>query len=567
MPAIRLWRARAVLEGIVTGRKRVVRGEERRQQDQVLAAAVRGSAERDERYQQLVELAPNAILIHDGERIILANATAVMLAGATHRDQLVGQPIDNFLHPPYLKAVQAQLLGSTDEVKRVPPVRDVFCRLDGSKVEVEVTAIAFLDHGRPSAHLVVQDITERLDAQRAAHLAEEHLQQAQRMEAVGALAGGVAHEVNNMMSVILGFSDFLLQDSALGSERRSEVQQIVRAAERTAAVTRQLLAFSRRAFHQPQVVDLDPVVHDLEPIVRRLLGEGRQLALASDASPRVRVDKGQLEQVIVNLALNARDAMPAGGTLSITTAEIELPKDVASGGGDIPAGRYATIVVRDSGTGMDGATQARVFEPFFTTKAVGQGTGLGLAAAAGIMRQNGGYIAVASEPGQGATFTLYLPLLPEPEVVERRGEQRTDRQPSVSGDAAPTGVTVLLVEDEPVVRAIAARSLERGGFRVLQASDGAAALALMGQRDQPDLVLTDLMMPGIGGAELARRLRELWPALPILFMSGYSIDHLRREDAADFEGVLIQKPFTPDVLVQSVTEALLRVEGGLPAGE
>ncbi|MBA3759208.1 MAG: response regulator [Gemmatimonadales bacterium] len=520
-----------------------------------------GSAEREERYLQLVELAPDTILIHDGERIILANAAAVRLAGATHRDQLVGQPIDNFLHPPYLKSVEAQLLGSGDVAKRVPPVKDSFRRLDGSEVEVEVTAIAFLDHGRASAHLVVHDITERVAAQHAAHLAEERLQQAQRMEAVGALAGGVAHEVNNMMSVILGFSDFLLQAPAMAAERLSEVRHIVRAAERTAAVTRQLLAFSRRAFHQPQVLDLSPAVHDLEPVVRRLLGEERHLALTSDASLQVRVDKGQLEQVIVNLALNARDAMPAGGMLTITTAESELLDGFASGDGvAIPAGRYAIIVVRDSGVGMDEATQAKVFEPFFTTKAVGQGTGLGLAAAAGIMRQNGGYIAVASEPGKGATFTLYLPMLPDADVVERRAEPRGE-PPLRRGDAAPTGATVLLVEDEPAVRAIAARSLERGGFLVLQASDGAAALALVGQHGQPDLVLTDLMMPGVGGAELGRRLRERWPTLPILFMSGYSIDHLRREDAADFDGVLIQKPFTPDVLVTSVAAALAQQVG------
>ena len=540
----------------VTERGRVIRAGERRQEEQVRAA---GSAQREERFLQLVELAPDTILIHDGERIILANAAAVRLAGATDRDQLVGQPIDNFLHPPYLKSVEAQILGSGDVAKRVPPVRDSFRRLDGSEVEVEVTAIAFLDHNHPSAHLVVHDITERVAAQRAAHLAEERLQQAQRMEAVGALAGGVAHEVNNMMSVILGFSDFLLQAPAMAAERLSEVRHIVRAAERTAAVTRQLLAFSRRAFHQPQVLDLSPAVHDLEPVVRRLLGEERHLALTSDASLQVRVDKGQLEQVIVNLALNARDAMPAGGMLTITTAESELLDGFASGDGvAIPAGRYAIIVVRDSGVGMDEATQARVFEPFFTTKAVGQGTGLGLAAAAGIMRQNGGYIAVASEPGKGATFTLYLPILSDTDEVERRGGPRVE-PPLRRGDAAPAGATVLLVEDEPAVRAIAARSLERGGFLVLQASDGAAALALVGQHGQPDLVLTDLMMPGIGGAELGRRLRERWPTLPILFMSGYSIDHLRREDAADFEGLLIQKPFTPDGLVDRVSAALAQV--------
>ncbi|HEU4682112.1 MAG TPA: response regulator [Gemmatimonadales bacterium] len=534
------------------------------QQDQERRAAPeRRVTDHDERYERLVELALDGILIHDGERIIVANTAAVKLAGAEHRDQLIGRPIDVFLNPPYLKAVQSALLKSGDQAALVPPVRDAFRRLDGSEIDVEVTAIAFLDRGRPSAHLVVRDITERLAVQAAARQADEYLRQAQKMEAVGALAGGVAHEVNNMMSVVLGFGEFLLQDPAMPEGRRPDVHQIMKAAERTAAVTRQLLAFSRRAFHQPQVVDVGAAVRDLEPVVRRLLGEERHLTLASDASPRVRVDKGQLEQVIVNLALNARDAMPTGGTLTIATAESELADDVPSGDGTaIPAGRYALIVVQDTGAGMDEATQARVFEPFFTTKPLGQGTGLGLAAADGIMKQNGGYITVESVPGRGATFTLYLPALSGGEAVERRGELRP-----AGGDAAQEGVTVVLVEDEPAVRVIATRSLERAGFRVLQASDGAAALEVIKQHGQPDLVLTDLMMPGMGGNELARRLGERWPALPILFMSGYSVEDLRRQGAAGFERVTIQKPFTPDALVGSVVAALSRAGTTEPASK
>jgi len=522
--------------------------------------------EREDRYQQLVELAPETILIHDGDRIVLANAAAVRLAGATDRDQLVGHPIESFLHPPYLKAVEAQLVGSSDAVKPLP-VRDAFRRVDGSEVEVEVTAIAFLDHGRPSAHLIVHDITERLILQAAARRAEEHLQQAQKMEAVGVLAGGIAHEVNNMMSVILGFSEFLLSAPGMAEERLSEVRHIVRAAERTAAVTRQLLAFSRRTFHQPQVFTLGSVVHDLEPVIRRLLGEERYLAMACDVSPRIRVDKGQLEQVLVNLALNARDAMPAGGTLTITTGETELTDGMASGsGGVIPAGHYGVVVVRDTGMGMSTATQAHAFEPFFTTKAIGKGTGLGLAAAEGIMGQNNGHITVASALGFGATFTLYLPVLSAIEVVERRGELRGDPLPP-GPDPTQAGATVLLVEDEPVVRAIAARSLERGGFRVLQASGGGVAMELVDRNGEPDLVLTDLMMPGMGGAELARRLGERWPALPILFMSGYSVDDLLRRGAIDSGLVIIQKPCTPDGLVRSVAAALLRARVVHPAGD
>jgi two-component system, cell cycle sensor histidine kinase and response regulator CckA len=367
------------------------------------------------------------------------------------------------------------------------------------------------------------------------------------------------------MSVILGFSEFLLLAPAMAEERLAEVRHIVRAAERTAAVTRQLLAFSRRAFHQPQVLNLGPTMDELEPVVRRLLGEERHLAFASDVSPRVRIDKGQLEQVIVNLALNARDAMPAGGTLTITTAETVLGKGVTSAdGAPIPAGRYALIVVRDTGVGMDTATQTRAFEPFFTTKPVGKGTGLGLAAAEGIMKQNDGYITVVSAPGQGAAFTLYLPVLADIDVLERRGEPRGEPPPPAPA-AAQAGATILLVEDEPAVRAIAARSLERSGFRVLQASGGAAALELMDGHEPPDLLLTDLMMPGIGGAELARCLAKRWPGLPILFMSGYSVEDLVRQGALSSERIILQKPFTPDGLVRSVAAALSGAATAQPA--
>ncbi|MGI9039908.1 MAG: hybrid sensor histidine kinase/response regulator [Gemmatimonadales bacterium] len=508
--------------------------------------------ERDERYQQLVELAPDGILIHDGERIVLANAAAVRLAGATNRIQLVGQLIETFLTPPYLKAVQAQLLSSGDVAEVPPPVRDLFRRLDGSQVEVEVTAIAFMDHGRLSAHLVIRDITERLAVQQAARQVEKHLQQAQRMETVGALAGGVAHEINNMMSVILGFSEFLLQDPALQQEQRSEVEQIAKAANRAASVTGQLLSFSRRAFHEPQVVDLGAAARDLEPIIRRLLGEGRQLVLAADAPARVMIDPRQLEQVIVNLALNARDAMRDGGTLTITTKEAEFTGGARlTEGVAIAAGQYGLLVVRDTGDGMDAATQLRIFEPFFTTKAVGEGTGLGLAAVYGIIKQNSGYITVASAPGRGAAFTLYLPILSDVTVREKRVDPA-----SMEGDGRHAAATILLVEDESAVRTVATRSLEVVGFRVIEASDGADALEVVARHGAPDLLLTDLVMPGISGAELARRLRERWPALPVLFMSDYSAADLCRQGALAFEGITLQKPFTPDVLVRSVVEAL-----------
>jgi CheY-like chemotaxis protein len=256
--------------------------------------------------------------------------------------------------------------------------------------------------------------------------------------------------------------------------------------------------------------------------------------------------------VVVNLALNARDAMPSGGTLTITTTEAALEDGVSGYAGvSIPGGHYGLIAVRDTGVGMDATTQARIFEPFFTTKPVGEGTGLGLAAAYGIMEQNKGYIAVTRAPGQGTTFSLYLPLSPDNAVSERMEEP-----PPLGAAGGPSGMTVLVVEDEPAVRAIVVRSLQRGGFRVLQASDAAVALQLADREGQPNLVLTDLMMPGMGGAELARRLKARWPDLPVMFMSGYSAADLRRQGVDAHEGVTIQKPFKPDTLLKSVNRVL-----------
>ncbi|MEO6057071.1 MAG: response regulator [Gemmatimonadales bacterium] len=511
--------------------------------------------EREARYLQLVELAPDAILVHDGERIVVANAAAVRLAGATRREQVVGQPIDRFLSLPYLKAAEAQLLTTDDSGPRPGSVRDTFRRLDGSEVEVEVAAIAFLDADQPSAHLVVRDISERLAVEAASREADHRLQHAQKMEAVGALAGGVAHEVNNMMAVIIGFGEFLLRDSALPPDRISDVRRIVGAASRAATVTRQLLSFSRRAFIQPQAVDLGAALLDLQAMVRRLLGEGRRLIVATGPELRVWVDVGQLEQVIVNLALNARDAMPGEGTLTLAAAEIAVrPGLVAADGAAIPVGHYALLTVQDTGIGMAGDTQASIFEPFFSTKPTGQGTGLGLSAVYGIVKQNGGHIAVSSAPGRGATFSVYLPIR---ESVPDAGRPAQVAPP---GPVPPhAGSTVLVVDDEPDVRVVVARSLESGGHRVFQASDGLKALELIERQGPPHLVLTDLIMPGMGGIELARRLSERWPSVPVLYMSGYSADDLRREGIDGLEGKLLQKPFTPDAVLAHVGAALVRV--------
>jgi PAS domain S-box-containing protein len=530
----------------------------------------RSGREIDERYEQLVELAPDAILVHDGGRIVLANAAAVRLAGATSRAQVVGQPIEAFLDPPYLKAVQTQITDSVRPAEIAPPVRDTFRQLGGTTIEVEVRAVGFIDQGRPSAHLVIRDIRERLAVEQAGRLVQKRLQDAQRMESVGALAGGVAHEVNNKLQVVLGFSDFLLRNPQLPTGALADVREIVRAADRAAAVTRQLLAFSRRAVHRPLAFDLASCVRETEPAIRRLLGPNQRPVIVTDAALRVWADADQIEQVIINLVLNARDAMPDGGTFTLTTAESDLPDGaVAADGVPIPPGRYATLQASDTGTGMDAAVRSKLFEPFFTTKDSANGSGLGLSAALGIVSQNNGYIMVESAPHKGATFTLYLPLIEVADKVDLRAEPPGDgveAAPPVAIGSDPRA-TILVVDDETAVLAVATRILEEGGFHVIKALDGADALDIVEGLGPPSLLLTDLLMRRIGGAELARRLRERWPALPVIFMSGYSAEELYRQGAISPTGELLQKPFSAGALLATVAAALSPVDARSPVAK
>lgn len=496
-----------------------------------------------ERYHRLVELAPDAILIHDGERIIMANAAAIRLAGATSRAQILNHRIEEFLPPPYLKGFEALLVAGGAPI---PPraVRDSFRRIDGSLVEVEVTGIPFMEHDRPAAHLVIRDMTESLKA-----AAELQRAEARTIAAVRTVAGGVAHEVNNMMTVVLGFSDFLRRAPDLSAERQQEVSEIRQAASRAAAVTQQLLTFSRRAVHTPSAVVLDTVAHDALPMIHRLLGDERGLACTFGCPHYIWVDPGQLEQVLANLVLNARDAMPSGGQLKIAT-DVSLVEEgqVKCVEGFVPAGRYGCLSVRDTGIGMSAEILAQMFQPFFSTKPVGKGTGLGLSVIDGIMEQNGGRTAVESSPGLGSTFTLFFPLVPVSD------ENYRDAATSAS-HPTPAGSLVLVVDDEPAMRMLVSRQLTSQGYRVLVAPDGAAALE-MAVEHAPDLVLADLNMPVMGGAELLRRLRKKRPGLPILLMSGYSADYLRREGMFDLDEPVVEKPFRPERLMEVIGAAL-----------
>jgi PAS domain S-box-containing protein len=400
------------------------------------------------------------------------------------------------------------------------------------------------EEGRPVYLVgVCTDITER-------RMAEERMRQAHRMESVGRLAGGVAHETNNQMSVVLAAADFILDRADVPEAVRADVEFMRKAAERTAAVTAQLLAFSRRQILKPKVLDLNAIVTAWEPVLRRIMGEdcGVLLRLSSDLGP-VRADPGQLEQVLLNLALNARDAMPRGGRITVETFGAGLSAEYARlKPASVRPGEYAVLAVSDTGHGMDRETLSHIFEPFFTTKGVGQGTGLGLSTVYGIVKQSEGYIWVYSEPGQGTTFKVYLPLKPGTVTPTQKDSAppRSDR-----------GESILVVEDEAPVRYMMKRALEGAGYRVLDAGNATEALDVLAHTTEKiSLVLTDVVMPGESGRALADRIGTLIPGVSVLFTSGYTDGEIARRGLLEPGAAFIQKPVTPAALVRAVQEGL-----------
>jgi len=394
----------------------------------------------------------------------------------------------------------------------------------------------------------VLDVTER-------RRLEDQLRQAQKMEAIGRLAGGVAHDFNNLLTAILGSADLLLDTLPPGEEAREEAGEIRAAGERAADLTRQLLAFSRQQVLEPRVLDVNTVLTGMEGLLRRLVGEDVDLRIVTGVPlGATRADRTQLEQVLLNLAVNARDAMPEGGKLTLETADVDFEPATLRRHSGVEPGRYVMIAVTDTGAGMDAATRERIFEPFFTTKAQGKGTGLGLATVYGIVRQSGGFIWVYSEPGQGSTFKVYLPRVDAP--VEAAEPPR--RAPARLGTE-----TVLLVEDETVVRTLARKVLTANGYTVLPAAGGREALALVAGHAGPiNLLLTDVVMPEMSGRQLAEELRARFPALPVLYMSGYSDEAVVRHGVVDVGSSYIQKPFTPDSLARKVRGVLDQATGG-----
>lgn len=642
--------------------------------------------ETQERHRQLLELSPNAIVIHCDGIIVYANPAAARLHGANAPNEIVGKTARELVHPEWRERVQARQRTMLEEGMVVANGVGKLIKLDGTDVDVELTYMPVVHNGKPAIKAVVTDITERKRAEEATrivearyqriaanipgmvyqfvlhadgsmsfplvsdgcrsiygisseeimrdparvincivpedrvifdrtvaesaatlepwkwegrftyqngevrwiqgasrperqangdilwdgllmditarkeveqrlHESEEQLRQAQKMEAVGHLAGGIAHDFNNLLTVISGYSDLTIRRLEAHNPLRNNVEQIKLASERASRLTCQLLAFSRRQVMKPTQLDMRAVVADMNKLLRRLIGENIDMLTETHCDDcHVLADLGQIEQVIMNIAVNARDAMPRGGKLRIELAKVNIEVEDARRRVEIEPGVYVQLSITDTGHGMSAEVSKHIFEPFFTTKEVGKGTGLGLSTAYGIIKQSGGNILVESEANRGTTFKIYLPCTAT-EPNEASKTRHTQRMLQPLSEA--TGETVLLVEDEELVRGMTRQILETAGYRVLEASDGAEAIRIYEScGERIDLMLSDVVMPGMSGRELADHLAPLAPEMSIIFMSGYTNDVIFHHRVSNAETAFIEKPFTHDDFMRKIREVL-----------
>jgi PAS domain S-box-containing protein len=508
--------------------------------------------------EHLLESIPDAVVAvaRDGA-IVLVNREAERIFGYG-RDQLLGRPVEMLVPARH----RDQHLAQRERYFEVPTTRPLGSglefpglRADGSEFPLDM-AVSPLGAGESTTAIaVVHDLSEakeverRRDEELARANREAKVAQSSRLESLGQLAGGVAHDFNNLLGVILNYADFVADELEEGTTAHTDVVEIRKAAERATDLTRQLLIFSRREVIKPAPVDLNEVVRDVERLLRRTLGEHIELSvkLAREV-PAVLADPGQVEQVLVNLAVNARDAMQDGGRLVIESGEVDLDRDSLHDHPELSPGRYVRLTVADNGSGMEAEVAARVFEPFFSTKRKGEGTGLGLATVYGIVTAAGGQISLYSEPGDGTVFRIHLPAVdstvpagPDEHVANGRGR----------------GESVLLVEDKDAVRALGKRILAEGGYEVTATSRGAEAVRLLEDpRQEFDLLISDVVMPGMRGVELARRAHELRPELPVLMMSGYTTPMSDEDRRAMAEAPLLEKPFSRRDLLGEVRSLL-----------
>jgi two-component system, cell cycle sensor histidine kinase and response regulator CckA len=513
----------------------------------------REMAMREHRYRLMFEVMPMPAWVYDTDtyRFLAVNPAAIAHYGYTEA-QFLSMTILDVRPPEDVERVKAQVKARQRGFEGQERDRGYrHCKADGSTIDVEIISHAFDFEGHSARIVLVNDITEQNHLRRRERDVEQQLLQAQKMEAVGRLAGGVAHDFNNLLSVVLNATQALTDELPPASPLREEVGDIRHAVERGAALTRQLLAFGRKEVRAPRLLDVHEVVVGVERLLSRALGRGMQLEIRrGDGDTRVMVDASQLEQVLVNLAINARDAMPDGGSLQITTEMRSLHGEAASVLG-IVAGEYVALEVRDTGMGMDEATRARAFEPFYTTKGPLEGTGLGLSTVYGIVRQSQGAVTLQSAPGQGTTVTIHLPAAARRESAD--DAPRVERARGWSRDRAAG--RVLLVEDEPQVRMQARRLLERYGHSVLEAKDGAEGLELFQtEAGAIDVIVSDVVMPVLGGVEMVGRVRSVAPEVPVVFVSGFTAQD--GDLPLDARTAFVPKPYSMASLCEAI-EAVL----------
>jgi PAS domain S-box-containing protein len=495
-----------------------------------------------QQHQDIVNYASVGVLQTDLQgKIILANPALARILGYERQEHLLGLNMADDVY--WDRTQRGAVVERFDDLGGGDAVEIQWKRKDGSPIWVDVHGRSVNDGAAPYFEGFIYDLTSRKQL-------ESQFRQAQKMEAVGRLAGGVAHDFNNLLTVIASCTDFVLSDPTLGEEHRDDLTEVKKATDRATSLTRQMVAFGRTQVLRPATINMNDRLTELLPMLKRLFETTIDIRIKAEKDLwSVRADPGQIEQVLLNLAINSRDAMPDGGTLTFTTENRVIDSNPSGMGMyRMDAGEYVLLRVRDTGVGMDEETQRKIFEPFFTTKEVGKGTGLGLATAYGIVNQSGGYMRVRTAPGKGAEFMIYLPRTEAIPEKSAHTERRDDR---------PASGTILVVEDEPAVRSALGRMLIAGGYKVVSAENGTEALKLFGAgKDDIDLLITDLVMPGIGGRDLARQCSLIRDSLKVIYISGYTRDSLLSPQTFEEGTEFIEKPFRSDAILERIAHVL-----------
>lgn len=506
--------------------------------------------ESEERFRSVVESAPDAIFIQTGGCFAYLNRSAIALFGASKAEEILGRRVADQIHPDYRDLVAERIRLLNERQQAVPALEERILRLDGSELSVEVSAVPFVFAGQQGALVFLRDISRRKKAEQERAELEHQLFQSQKIESIGRLAGGIAHDLNNLLTPVLGYSEMLSNSFPETDKRHKRIEVIHHAALRARGLVQQLLAFSSRQTLEFRMVDLNRVVRDFEQLLRRTIRDDINIRYhLHDGMLVIQGDVGQIEQIIMNLAVNAEDAMPSGGELTVKTSTMVIGKGQEKYFEGLPSGDYAVLTVCDTGTGIDQDTLTRLFEPFFTTKPKGRGTGLGLSTVYGIVRQHGGIIQAGSEAGSGALFRMCFPLREsEPEPL-----QPVKPKPHQKGE----GAKVLVVEDDEMVRKFVVQALDEEGFETREAENGQAALELLEKGDfKPELLLTDLVMRGMNGRMLYEKVCDFMPGIKVIYMSGYPKDIISRHGVLDTGLSFLLKPFPVPVLLDKVKDVL-----------